>query len=108
MGGKLAWKIGLLMFAMLSVLSSPGWSQVGKEQTFSFSGVIERVDEPHGFIVVNEARIFISGETDLVDDRGTVLQPGDLRRGLPVALEVLRQPEGFFAKKVIVKVLRRP
>jgi hypothetical protein len=107
MGDKRTRMIGVWMIALIVLLSSPGWSQIAKEQTFSFTGVIEKVDDRLQFVVVNEAKIFISSDTVMVDDTGRVLQAGDLKRRASVALEVIRKPEGFFAKKIVVKIQRR-
>jgi hypothetical protein len=98
----------VLMIALVSWVSGPGWSQVGKERDFSFAGVIEQVDDHLRFIVVNEAKIFISGETAIVNDRGTVLKASDLKRRFSISLEGVRRPEGFFAKRIVVHVIQKP
>ena len=103
---KQARMIGAGMIALIVLLSTPGWSQVAKGQTLSFTGTIEKVDDRLRFVVVNEARVFISAETAVADDTGRVLQTGDLKRGTSVVLEVIRQPEGFLAKKIVVKTQR--
>ncbi len=96
----------IVSFLLLCV--TPGFSQVAKEQTFSLTAVIEKVDERYQFIVVNEARISLSSETAILDEKGTRLKATDLTSRLPVSLEVLRKPEGFTAKKIVVQPSRRP
>ena len=108
MGVKRTTMIGVWIIALIFLWSSTGWSQIAKEQTFSFKGIIEKVDDRLMFVVVNEAKVFIAWDTVMVDDTGRILRVGDLKRRASVALEVIRRPEGFFAKKMVVKIQRKP
>ncbi len=95
--------VGILLLWII-----PGFCQATKEETFSFTAVIEKVDERYRFIVVNEARVSLSSETAILDERGALLKATDLRYQLPVSLEVVRKPEGLTAKKIVVQPARRP
>ena len=98
-------KLFIVIFTLL--IFNSGFSQVKKDEIFSFPGIIESIDKNFKFIIVNESRIFISNNTKIIDEKGSILQISDLRPKLQVMLEVLRNPDGFFAKKIVVKTLRK-
>lgn len=103
-------KIFVIIFILLTIVGvvvEPSFSQVKKDEIISFPGIIESIDKNFKFIIVNEARIFISNNTKIIDEKGSILQISDLRPKLQVMLEVLRNPDGFFAKKIVVKTLRK-
>ena len=97
-----------LAFACILLCFTAGFSQENRGQTFSLTAVIERVDEKFRFIVVNEAKVFVSPETTIVDAKGALLRASDLRSRLAVSLEVIRGPDGFLAKKIVVKSSMNP
>jgi hypothetical protein len=95
-----------VIFILTLMIFLPGF-QGKKEETISFPGVIESIDKNFKFIVVNEARIFVTADTNIVDEKGNILKIDDLKPKLSVAIEGVRSPDGFFAKKIVIKTLKR-
>lgn len=89
----------LLLAAVLS--ASPGSSQDKTEKVFTFSALIQGVPKDSTFIVVNEAKVFVTG-AKIVSDTGTTLSTGDLKPKLYVTVEAVKRPDGFLARKVTV------
>jgi len=88
------------------MIFNPGFNQVKKEEVMSFPGVIENVDKDFKFIV-NETRILLSTATKIVDEKGNAFKINDLKPKLNVAIEVIRNPDGFLAKRIVVKTTKR-
>lgn len=95
--------IQCVIFVLAFLLVNPVSSQTKKEENISFYGVIESVSEDLKFIVVNEAKIFISSSTRISDDMGNILKINDLKPKGHVAIEALRNQEKILAKKIVVK-----
>jgi hypothetical protein len=98
-------RILLLKLAVVSltlVIFHPGFSQVAREESISFSGPIDNIPKDSNFIVVNERRVFISSNTKIASVKGIILKKGDLKRGLAVTIEGVRKPEGIFAENITV------
>jgi len=91
----------IVVIATLFMLD-PGFSQVRRDETISFSGTIDSIPEDPRFIVVNETRVFLSSNTKIADAKGSILKKNDLKQGLRVSVEGLQKPEGIFAKKITV------
>jgi hypothetical protein len=72
-------------------------------ETISFSGVIQSIPENFNFIIINEVRIFIFPDTNIVNQDGDVLKTASLRSRQKVIVEASRIQEGFYAKKIILK-----
>jgi hypothetical protein len=92
--------IGILLIATV-LWSLPGFSQDKAEKVVTFSGLIESISKDGTYIVVNEARVLVSGAT-IVSDTGSVLGIGDLKPKLYVSMEAVQKPDGVFARKVTV------
>ncbi len=92
-------RYGVFMLALLIFL--PG-IQGFKLETTSYTGVIERTDKNLKFIVVNHARIPISGNVQIVDENANILKAEVLRPKVSVVIEGFHGPEGFLANKIIV------
>jgi hypothetical protein len=100
MNFKRAFMISILLLA--TVLSSaPGFSQDKGEKVVTFSGLIQAIPKDSTFIVINEAKVVVSG-AKIVSDTGSVLGMGDLKPKLYVTVEAVKRPDGFFAKMVTV------
>ena len=95
-----------VIFMLTLLIFLPGF-QRNKEETISFPGVIESIDKNFKFIVVNEARIFVTAETNIVDEKGNILKIDDLKPKLSIVVEAFRNPNGFFAKKIVIKTLKK-
>jgi hypothetical protein len=95
-------KVGIVLIWFLW-LSAPASSQVTSGESVSFHGVIEQVADDYKFVVVNEARIALSSYTKILDESGREVKTIDLKPKLRIQLEVLRTPNGFLAKTIVVK-----
>jgi hypothetical protein len=104
---KKVFTISIFLLAMFWVIQ-PGFSQVKEERKVSFSGYIETIPKDLKYIVVNEARVFIS-DAKIVDERGTVLKVDDLKPKVYVTVEGVQNPKGIFAKKItVIKTPKHP
>ncbi len=99
--------INLIILVLTFLILSPGYAQMKGGQTITFPGAVEQISADFKFIVVNEAKISLSSNTQIVDDRGNTLTVSDLKPRSPIAIEVLKSPRGFVAKKIIVKTQNR-
>jgi hypothetical protein len=97
----------LMVVILMLFIFHPGYSQVKKEGTISFSGTIDSIANDPKFIVVNETRVFISSNTKMVNAKGSILKKDDLKRGFRVSIEGVRKPEGIFAGKITVLSIPR-
>jgi len=84
------------------VIFHPGFSQVKREEIISVSGYIDSIPKDSKFIVVNERRVFISSNTKITSEKGSILKINDLKLRLYVAIEGVRKPDGIFAAKITV------
>ena len=91
----------IVVIATLFMLD-PGFSQVRRDETISFSGTVDSIPKDPKFIVVNERRVFISSNTKIANAKGSILKRNDLKRGLGVTVEGVQKPEGVFAEKITV------
>jgi len=99
----------VIIFILLTILYIdvvPCSSQIREGEIMSFPGVIESVGKDFKFIVVNETRIYISSNTNIGDEKGSVLSATDLKPRLSVTIEAVRNPEGFFARKIVIRTSR--
>jgi hypothetical protein len=102
-------KVFLIIFILVIgtyISVKPGSSQISRDEIVSFPGAIESVGKDFKFIVVNETRIYISSNTNIGDEKGSVLSVEDLKPRLSVTIEAVRNPEGFFARKIVIRTLR--
>jgi len=90
---------------MLSLLVFLSGFQVKKVETIS--GVIENSDKDSRFIVVDKAKIFVSPDTKIVDEKGKILKTEDLNPNLSVEVEGIQNPGGFAATKILVKTPKK-
>lgn len=97
----------VVVFTLTLLVFNLGFSQVKIGETISFSGIIESIQEDFKFIVINEVRIFISPDTKIVDEKGDILKIDELKSRLNVTIEAVRNPNGLFAKKIILKKLKK-
>lgn len=107
MGLRKIFLINMFILMFTFMVFNPGFTQVKKEKTVSFPGVIENVDKDFKFIVVNEARILLSATTKIVDEKGNAFKISDLKPKVAVTIEAIRNPDGFLAERVVVKTTKR-
>ena len=93
-------------FMLILMIFLPGALGIREEVT-SYSGVIKSVDKDFKFIVVNDAKVLISDNTKVVDEKGNILPINNLKPGLSVAIEGGRGSNGFLANKIIITTPKR-
>ncbi len=96
--------LGIFMLGLLIFL--PGLQGI-KQGSTSYSGVIERIDKDFKFIVVNGAKIRISGNATVVDMEGNTLKMDVLKPKVSVVVQGAEAREGFWATKIVITPLRR-
>ena len=98
-------RIGIIVTVLtLTLLSFElSYAQVGNQKTILFPGVIEQVSVDSKFIVVNEAKIFLSADAKIIDQNGNSLALYDLKRGSSITLEVVKRGNTFLATKITLK-----
>jgi hypothetical protein len=101
MKSEKAYFIKSIMFMLALLIFLPGIQGI-KQEAISYSGVIESIDKDFKFIVVNGAKMLISENTKIVDEKGNILKMDDLKPKLSVVIEGVRGPEGFLAKKIVM------
>lgn len=87
------------MLALLIFL--PGIQGIKQEAT-SYSGLIESIDKDFKFVVVNGARMLISANTKIVDEKGNVLKMDALKPKLSAVIEGVPSADGFLAKRIVI------
>jgi hypothetical protein len=99
--------IEFAIFILTFLVFNLGFSQVKMGETTSFPGVIESIPADFKFIVVNEVRIYISPDTKIVNENGNILKIEELKPRFNVTIEGVRSKDGFYAKKIVVKKLKK-
>jgi hypothetical protein len=94
--------VKIIVVLVTLALFYPGFSQVTREETISFSGPIDNIPKDSKFIVVNERRVFIPSNTTIASEKGSMVRINDLRIRLYVAIEGVRKPDGIYARKITV------
>jgi hypothetical protein len=94
--------IKLIIIVMTLVITHPCFPQAKGEEIASFYGQIDHIPKDSNFIVVNEQRVFITPNTKIVSERGSILKIDHLKRRLHVVIEGVQKPEGIFADKIII------
>ena len=97
----------LIAVILILFIFHPGYAQVKREGTISFSGTIDSIPNDQKFIVVNETRVFISSNTKIANAKGSILKKDDLKKGFRVSIEGVQKPEGIFAGKITVLSIPR-
>jgi len=92
----------LVVLIMILVIFHPGFSQIKSEAIISFSGYIDNIPKGSKFIVVNERRVFISSNTTIASEKGSILKMNDLKIRFYVVIEGVQKPDGIYAEKVTV------
>ena len=92
-----------VMFMLILLIFLPGIQGI-KQEGIPFSGVIESIGKDFKFIVINGAKILISENTKIVDEKGNSLKMDDLKVKLSVMIEGGNSPEGFLAKRIKILI----
>ncbi len=103
MNWKRIYPITLSLLLIVGGVSAPAFSQAQKDSVISFSGVIEQIPREGRFLIINEARIYLSPATQITDERGSTLNRGELKLNLNVTVQAIRTQDGLVAEKIVVK-----
>ena len=95
--------VNLIILTLTFLTLNSGFAQTKANQTIIFPGVVEQISSDLKFIIVNEARVSLSSNTQVMDDKGNSLTLYDLTRGSSISLEVVKQGSGFLAKRIVIK-----
>jgi hypothetical protein len=99
--------IEFAIFILTFLVLNLAFSQVKMGEITSFPGVIESIPADFRFIVINEVRIYISPDTKIVNETGNILKIEELKPRFHVTIEAVRSKDGFYAKKIVVKKLKK-
>jgi hypothetical protein len=91
----------VLIFILLLV--SFGLSQVKKEETIIYGGIIKSISIDCKSIIVNNESILVSSKTRIFNEAGKPLKIEDLKPELYVVVEGVENPNGLLARKIMVK-----
>lgn len=91
------------IFIFILFMFNSGFSQGKKEEIILFSGIITTISNDYKLIVVHDVNILISSDTKIVNEKGKSLKINELRPELFVKVEGVQSPNGFLAKRIIVK-----
>ncbi len=78
-----------------------------KQEGTSYSGVIESIDKDFRFIVLNGAKMRISQNTAILDEKGNRLKIDALKPKLFAMIEGVTTPEGFLAVKIVIRTPKK-
>ena len=99
-------KIFLVKFVILTfilLMVNPGFSQVKKEEIIVYAGIIKSISKDYKSIVVYNENILIYSNTRIFNEKGEPIKIEDLKPELYVVIEGVQNPNGFLAKKIVVK-----
>lgn len=98
--------IFIIMLLTICLLTS-GEAQTKKDKTIIFPGMIEQISGDLKWMVVNETKISLTSETRVSDEKGRELKLADLKPNASITIEVVKQNNGFLAKQIVLKPLKR-
>lgn len=99
--------VSFMILSLTFLVLNPGHAQVKGNPAAIFPGVVEQISADSKFIVVNEAKIFLSSDAKIMDAFGNSLTLSDLKRGSFITLEVIKSGDGFLAKTIVLKTRGR-
>jgi hypothetical protein len=97
--------IKLLVLLIAFSFIGPAFSQGRGGKRIVYAGVIDWVSQDFKSIAINkvEHRIAIAPQTKVLDEWGNTLKASDLRKGLSVVVESVRNPDGSTEKRIIIR-----
>ena len=103
MNAKKSYLYHFTIFIIVFLILTPSFPQNKKGGAISITGVIESISRNYKSIVVDNRNVSISSDTKIFDEKGHTLKINHLKPDLFVAVEGIINPEGFIAKKIVVK-----
>ena len=95
-----------VMFMLMVLIFLPGMQGIKLEGT-SYSGVIEGIDKDFKFLVINGAKMHVSQDTKILDERGNSLKTDALKPAHFAVIEGVTTSEGFLAKKIVIRTPKK-
>jgi hypothetical protein len=95
-----------VMFMLTLLIFLPGMQGIKHEGT-SYSGVIEQVDKDSKFLVINGAKMNVSQDTKILDEKGNSLKTDALKPALFAVIEGVTTSGGFLAKKIVIRTPKK-
>lgn len=95
----------LTSFALLMGLLSfdTGMAQTTRANDHIFiTGLVEEVSGDHQAIILNQRKFFIFKDTLIVDQEGKKLNLEHIKKNSDVAIDAIRQQNGYQIKKIVV------
>ena len=102
MRSKRVFLIGFVIFMVTFLIVSSGFSQ-GETKLKSYSGVVKKISSDSISISVDEVGMSVSKKAKIVDEYGNSLTVYDLKVGDYVTIELLRNPDGNWLERIVVK-----
>jgi hypothetical protein len=95
-----------VIFMLMLLIFLPGMQGIKLEGT-SYSGVIERIDKDFKYLVVNGAKMHVSQNTRILDEKGNSLKTDALKPALIAVIEGVTTSEGFLATKIVIRTPKK-
>jgi len=98
-------KIILTNFLIVLVICfslNVGFSQGGKAETLSFSGVIQSVSKDNRSIVVDKKTFSITHDTKILDQNGKALKAENIKANADVAIDAISVRNGLQILKLVI------
>ena len=74
-----------------------------KQEGGSYAGVIQSMDKDLKYVVVGGTKFFISSDTKITDEKGSMLKASDLKLKTSVVIEGAPTQGGISAKKIVIQ-----
>ncbi len=95
-----------VMFILTLLIFLPGMQGIKQEGT-SYSGVIESIDKDFRFLVLNGAKMHVSQNASILDEKGNSLKKDALKPTLFAVIEGVTTSEGFLATKIVIRTPKK-
>jgi len=103
MSSKKIFLIKFGIFILILFVVNLSFSQVKKEETIVYGGIIKSISKDYKSILVYNENILISSNTKIFDEKGKPLKIEELKPELYVVVEGVINQNGFLARKITVK-----
>ena len=94
--------VKLFVLILILILSSIG-SAFSQGKRVVRSGEIEWVSPDFKYIGINEGKVLIKPQTKVVDGEGNSLKISELKPGRHVTVELIRNPDGSWEKRIVIR-----
>lgn len=72
------------------------------DETIFLSGPVQELAWVYQTIRVNNKKFFFSHDTQVVDQKGNLLKISDVKNNADIAIDAVRQSNGYMIKKIVV------